>query len=587
LPAQLSLGVSFYGQGAFAEAKLFFEKAIADDPSNLEAIKFLGLIAIQTKNFSEAELYFSKLIGLVRGNAQLHSLLAAVFSATGRSIESLAQYEIALSLDPRNEDALFRSAAILSSLDRFDEALARYSQILQMRPGDVSILINMSILHMKIGNPEQSLSALDEILLVEPDHATAHFNKGVALVSCQREAEALHSFMAAIEIRPNFTEALSNIGVIFQKQKQFEQALKWFGKALLLDPRNSAALNNCGLVLHELKQFSDAIGCFNKAVAVNPSDPEIYWNRSLSHLQIGNFSEGWQDFEWRLQRPHRNRAYRFSIPQWDGMQPLEGKKVFIWGEQGLGDHIQFARFIPLVSAKGAAITLEVSTPLVRLLSGFDGVEKVIPKSDTQVGEAYDFHCSLMSLPFALKVDLDNLPNNVYLKVDDLTLKKWKGKVDDTSKPRVGIMWSGAENPQKTNRSIELEKLISLFEYSQIDWISLQKEIRGSDQLVLSGNRIIKHFGFEQIDFLDAAALCELCDLVISVDTSVAHLAGALGRPAWVLLPFAADWRWLERRTDSPWYPTVRLFRQTGPDDWAGVVRQVSDALFGWLAGRKQ
>jgi hypothetical protein len=305
---------------------------------------------------------------------------------------------------------------------------------------------------------------------------------------------------------------------------------------------------------------------------------EAHWNEALLRLLTGDFSRGWAKYEWRWRNESLALSTRnFSQPLWLGAEAIDGKTILLHSEQGLGDTIQFCRYVPLVAARGARVILEVERPLHEIMTNLAGATEVISKGDALPD--FDFHCPLLSLPLAFGTHLETIPSlTSYLRAPGQTLKHWQARLGPKARPRIGLVWSGRPaHKNDQNRSISLRSLLPLLDI-EATFVSLQKDVRSDDAAVLKECNDVLHFGDELKDFSDTAALILQLDLVISVDTSVAHLAGALGEPVWILLPYNPDWRWLLDRDDSPWYPSARLFRQQQIGNWAGVIDQVKNEL---------
>jgi Tetratricopeptide repeat/Glycosyltransferase family 9 (heptosyltransferase) len=337
------------------------------------------------------------------------------------------------------------------------------------------------------------------------------------------------------------------------------------------------AFNNRGVALQEQKRLDEALTSYDQAIVLKPDYADAHWNFSLLRLLTGDFERGWAESEWRWKNASLDLSERtFSQPLWIGAEAIDGKTLLLHHEQGLGDAIQFCRYVPLVAARGARVVLEVDRPLRQLMSGLAGVSHCLCKGEALPN--FDMHCPLLSLPLAFGTLLETIPSTTpYLSVP-APVQDWEAKLGPKDRLRVGLVWSG--NPRHRDdikRSIELNALSSLFDVAAT-FVSLQKELRAGDAALLRERSDIISLGQSFENFADTAALISCLDLVISVDTSVAHLAGALGRPVWILLPFVPDWRWLLDRDDSPWYPTARLFRQTNTRDWHSVVDHVRTAL---------
>jgi hypothetical protein len=340
------------------------------------------------------------------------------------------------------------------------------------------------------------------------------------------------------------------------------------------------AHNNLGNALVKLFQHEEALKSYDQALALDPSYVEAYWNKALALLQLGRFSEGWVLHESRWAKPSFQPIVRhFPQPIWDGSFPVNGKTVLLHAEQGLGDTLQFVRYVELVKALGARIVLEVQAPLVPLFDGLFGVEALVKQGDPL--PSFDCHCPLMSLPLAFQTTLTSVPSAVpYLKPFPEKERFWAEKLGPTSQLRVGLVWSGDHRHQNDkHRSISFVELLAALPPGFV-YVSMQSEIRESDRQALEASDRLVHFGPELKDFSDTAALCAQMDVVVCVDTSVAHLSGALGKPTFLLLPYNPDWRWLLERTDSPWYPTMKLFRQAQLGSWRSALEKVSADLLG-------
>jgi tetratricopeptide (TPR) repeat protein len=353
-----------------------------------------------------------------------------------------------------------------------------------------------------------------------------------------------------------------------------------FRKALAIDPRHVAALNNLGSVLVDLDRPEEALGYFDRAIAVDPGYAEAHLNKAIVMLRLGDLQRGWIEYEWRWKCPSQNLGdRRFDKPLWLGGEPIAGKVVLLHNDQGLGDALQFCRYVPLLKARGADIILEIDGPLNALLSRLPGISRCFAKG-AQL-PTFDFHCPLTSLPLAFSTTLDTIPSEVpYLpRASDGA----GPQLGPSKRPRIGLVWSGNPNHLNDhNRSVPLENLLPLLDGVDAQFVSLQKNARPEDEELLRQRSDVLDLGPALRDFADTAAVVEQLDLIISVDTSVVHLAGGLGRPLWILLPYIPDWRWLLDRDDSPWYPTARLFRQTATRDWPVVVERVREALVDWI-----
>ena len=332
--------------------------------------------------------------------------------------------------------------------------------------------------------------------------------------------------------------------------------------------------------MEELKRLEEALSSYDKAISLQPDYAEAYWNSAICYLLAGNFTDGWPRYEWRWQSESMSKTAgvrNFSQPLWLGAESIKDQTILLYAEQGLGDTIQFSRYVKLVVKLGAKVILEVQPSLVKLLSDLEGISQIIVKGDKL--PHFDCQCPLLSLPLAFKTEIKTIPSasqNIYSDIEKVA--KWQAILGEKTKPRVGIVWSGsATHKNNHQRSLTLSKLITYLP-SDYEYVSLQKEISDVDKEVLTKHIEIKHFGGDLKNFADTAALCELTDIVISIDTSVAHLAGTLGKTTWILLPYSPDWRWLLDRNDSPWYTSVKLYRQEKINDWDGVLVNIQSDL---------
>ena len=373
-------------------------------------------------------------------------------------------------------------------------------------------------------------------------------------------------------------ELFFNIARIFDELKRYDEALTQYDKALSLKPDYAEAWLNKGVTLNDLKRYDEAIAHYDKALGLKPDYAEASWNKSLSLLLRGDFENGLSLYEsrWTSEKVSKTIGKSlFDKPLWHGKESLQHKKILLYGEQGLGDFIQFCRYVKLVADLGAKVILEVPQPLTGLMQGLDGISQLVIKGEEL--PFFDYQCPLLSLPLAFKTNLDTIPNKSgYINLYNHTNKiiEWNARLGPKLKPRVGLVWSG--NPHHKNdhnRSLLLRDILP-FLPNQFEYISLQKEIREIDKLTLDSNSHILNFAGHLNDFLDTSALIDNLDLVISVDTSVAHLSGAFGKKTLLLLPYVPDWRWLLDRDDSPWYPSIKLYRQTFIGDWNSVLERV-------------
>jgi tetratricopeptide (TPR) repeat protein len=474
---------------------------------------------------------------------------------------------------------LFAEAVTLHQRGDLEGAEVRYRQVLGLQPGHADALHHLGLIAYAAGMLDEAAGHIGDSLRRKPANAAAHAN--LALVHHARGdyAGALAECDAALRLQRQFPEAHYNRGNALRELGRLEDAIASYERALRLRPDFVGPLVNRARTLRDLGRFDAALAGNARALTLAPELAEAHLNQAMIQLLRGDFERGLPGFEWRWRDPQLAAARRdFPVPQWRGDTDPAGRAVLVHAEQGLGDTLQFARYAPLLAARGARVVLEVQPPLRELLRTLPGEVEVIARGDAL--PPMDLHCPLLSLPLAFGTRLGSIPAPVgYLKADPARVAQWQARLGPAVGPRIGLVWSGnPEHNNDRNRSLPLAALGPLFRPG-LEFVSLQPAIRASDQPALqSGQLALRHFGDELQDFADTAALASCLDLVIAVDTAGAHLAGALGRPLWLLLPWLPDWRWLLDRDDSPWYPTARLFRQPRAGDWASVITAVGAAL---------
>jgi len=542
-----------------------------------------AVAAFEAGRLADAERICGAFLEHEPGHFDATRLLAIVQYRLGRRDEALAHYDAALAIRPDDAETLSNRGNVLKDLDRVADALASYQRAIEAEPEFADAHYNRAILLNKLKRFEEALSSYGTVLSLRPDDAVALNNRGNVLAKLARFVEAVASFDRALAIRPDYAEAFNNRGVALQKLGQFEEAVESYDKAIALRPDYAEAFDNRGIALKELRRFDDALASHRKAQELAPDFADAYWNEALLLLLAGDLMAGWAKYEWRWKRLTFTSPRRgFSQPQWDGFESLYDRKILLHSEQGLGDAIQFCRYVPQVAARGAHVILEVAEPLRRLMGALPGVAEIVANGETL--PEFDMHCPLISLPPAFGTRLDTIPAATpYLRAPSDALLAWEMRLGAKKRPRIGIVWAGnPDHENDRNRSIALAALLPLTGI-EATFVSLQKELRPGDEALLRERDDIFHLGFMLNDFSDAAALVSRLDLVVSVDTSLAHLAGALGKPVYILLPYTPDWRWLIGRDTSPWYPTARLFRQTTPGDWDEVIARVASELPAFVA----
>lgn len=565
-------------QRQFQAALDLFDQALTIDPNYSPALSSRGSVLRDLGRPQEALVSYEKALALNPNSPELHTNRGTALRDLKRTQEAVACYDRALALKPQYMQAHYNRGNALRDLERHDEAIASYSSALALQPNNMAALRNRGNVFLDLKKPELALSDYAQVLKIKPDCAETLNNQGAALQDLKRPHEALACYAKSLAINPDYPEALNNRANTLRYLNRLEEALNDYTRATQLEPDYAQALSNRGNVLKDLQRTDEALLNYAQALAIDPSHHESNWNESLCRLLMGDFEAGWAKYEarWFTAMQKKTRP-TFEQPLWLGQESLQGKTILLHAEQGFGDTIQLARYVPMVRDLGATVLLQVQPALNALLADLDGVRQFIKTRDEL--KNFDYYCPLLTLPHALKTTLNTIPwNGSYIHAAPERVARWREQLGPPTGPRAGLVWSG--NPKHENdhnRSIALEKLTRL-RAPGVQFFSLQKEVRDSDQAALQSRADITQVNHELGDFTDTAALIELLDVVITVDTSIAHLAGAMGKPVWVLLPYAPDWRWMLGRNDSPWYPSIRLFRQPVVMDWDSVVDEVVAAL---------
>ena len=541
-----------------------------------------GVMAAQTKRFGKALEHLNCALEIDIGNIYAYNNLGNVCLELNRYEEALANYDKAIEHNPSYADAHNNRGNVLKELHRFDEALASYNKAIEFQVDHAEAYNNRANLFQKLRRFEEALVSYDKAIELRADYADAHYNRANVLKELRHYGEALASYDKVIVFKPNFSEAYNNRGNVLQKLMHFEEALTSYNSAIEFKPDYAEAYSNRGIVLNELRRPEDALASYDRAIELMPDNASVYCDKALILLLYGNYEIGFQLYEWRWKSAQKDSFRNFRQPHWLGSNALINKTIFIYAEQGLGDVIQFCRYVALLKQLGAKVILEVPRSLVTLLQSLPDVDNIV-EAEAPLPE-FDFQCPLLSLPLAFKTEVHTIPKpTAYLKVDSERFSTWRRILGEKSKPRIGLVWSGSTvHKNDQNRSLLLTDVLKYLP-PEFEYFSLQKEIRQIDQQALASSNI-KHYGEQLVDFAETAALCGLMDLVLSVDTSVAHLSAALGKTTWILLPYVPDWRWLMDRVDSPWYDSVRIYRQEENRQYAQVLERVVKDLNIWRLG---
>lgn len=576
LDAHRSLVVALHESGRTGDALAACDRALARFPNVSGLYNNRGIILKSLGRLDEALVAYEHAIETSRsGDFLPFNNSVDILKKTGRLAEALEICDRGLSLSPNSAELLNCKGVVLADLDRLDEALRFYNDAIERHPASAEAFSNRAKIALRQQQHARAIADCDQAIALHPSMPEAFHTRAKALRDTKKLAEAVRDFERAIELRPNFFQAIVDLGAVLHRLNRFEEALGQYDRVIAMNPEFAEGFQDRGITLLDLARYDEALRDFEKAILLNPNLANAHWNEAIARLLTGDLKVGWEKSEWRWKSEEALKSYRqISQPMWKG-EPLEGKTILVHNEQGLGDAIQFARYIPMLAAKGAKVILDVDRALNSILSGIQGVD-VVSRSDEKY-EQFDFHCPLLSLPLGFSTTLETIPNTPYLP-QQVRSGRWD-KLLPKTKSRIGIVWSGGTtHPNDYNRSIPLDTFIGALEGIDATFVSLQKEVRPRDSDILKSHSEILDLRAELTSFTETAELIAECDLVISVDTSVAHLAGALQRPVWILLPYVPDWRWLINRDDSPWYPTAQLFRQTASREWETVLDQVNDAL---------
>jgi tetratricopeptide (TPR) repeat protein len=551
----------------------------------------------------EAERLYQQMLQGNGHDPEIWFLLGDALQGQGRLADAVESYSLALQYQPDHVPARAGLGVTLANMRKLPEAVAELRQVIRLRPDFAQAHHNLGVALAELGNLDEAIACLRQALALQPDYPEACYNLGNVLVSQKKREEAVTQFLRALELRPGYGEVYNNLGLALIDLRRSAEAAVFLEQGVRLRPVPEAH-NNLGLALADLGRFEEAEASFKEALRLNPSyidahanlanlykeqgrseealagyqvalwlnpdAPSTHWNRALTWLQKGDFEKGWQEYEWRWKRK-RTAARPFRQPTWDG-SPLSGRTILLYMEQGLGDMLQFIRYAPLVKERGGRVVVECTRMLIPLFSTCKGIDQLVAEGEPLPD--FDVQVPLMSLPRLFKTTLETVPAAVpYFFPDDELVERWRQRLTSIDGLKIGISWQGNPNHQwDRHRSFPLKELAGISQLPGVRLISLQKGA-GTEQLKSVGFEVLQ-FG-DELDttsgaFMDSAAIIKNLDLVITVDSAIAHLAGALGAKVWLALALIVDWRWMFGGQDSPWYPTMRLFRQTRLGDWSSV-----------------
>ncbi|MDH7598435.1 MAG: tetratricopeptide repeat protein [Sedimentisphaerales bacterium] len=610
-----SLGVALDNAGRHQEAIWAFKQATLLDPDHAEAYNNLAIALSHMARLDEAIDAASKAIRIQPGLAKAHYTLGYCLQQVSRADEAIECYRQAISIDPGLVAAYNHLGVLLCQRGLYEQAIRLLQEAVATAPDYAEAYNNLGIAMAATDRLEQAIACYQEATRLDKAFAEAYYNWAAACVKTKNYDRAVELCKKAIEIRPNYPQAYNQMGIALAAQGLHQEACECYQKAIHMDPGMAEFYNNLAISLKEQARYQEAIIAYHKAIDLDPSVPEFYynlagalkdigeldpaidlydkaiaikgdypdaqWNKAVALLLKGDLRTGWSLYHWRLKAnlDAPLYPYRWDKPRWNG-QLLDGKTILVYCEQGLGDAIQFVRYVPMIRGLGPErIILETWPALVRLFGSMEGIDQVAAAHADALADQVDMVVSVMDLPAIFQTDIHTIPNQVpYLHPDQDQVASWKARFSKQDL-NVGIVWAGKPtHGNDRNRSCRLEHFLKLLGIPGVKLYSLQK---GPAARQMEGlGRPIEDLADQLQDMMDTACCVAALDLVISVDTAVAHLAGALARPVWTLLPFAPDYRWMLGRADSPWYPTMRLFRQDRPRDWDGVFERLASELEG-------
>jgi tetratricopeptide (TPR) repeat protein len=577
-------GLALMRVGNHADAERCCREALAQNPDHAATLHLMGLLSLEHRQYDQAVEWLSHAIRSDPKPLYLRSLGTTLLNQ-GRSEEALQVFDKAVQLRPDDADLWRNLGDALVERQRPQDAILSYQHALKLNPRHLDAARKAGILLHQEARHEEALSCFNLSEELEGDHLPTFRWRALALSSLQRFEEALADNIRAHTLDPG-ADSCENTGNVLRALSRHDEAIAWYDRALALRPDSAIALDNKAVALAELHRFDEAVAANRQAIAADPGYAVAKWNLALVQLLTGNFEAGWAGREARWKIPAFSRGYpKLSRPTWLGVEPVAGNTILVCAEEGFGDSIQFVRYVPMLAARGARVILVVQDALCSLVAEMEGVAQCLPKSAPALPDC-DFHCPMSSLPLAFGTRLETIPAKTsYLRAAAERARAWQQRLGAHDRLRVGLVWAG--NPKHSNdrnRSLQTGLLAPILDLDAC-FVSLQKDPRPEDRPILGERPEIVDFTADLTDFAETAALISCLDLVITVDTSVAHLAGALGCATWILLPFTPDYRWLLDRDDSPWYPTVRLFRQAEAGDYRSVIDRVRAELSARIAAR--
>lgn len=565
--------------GRLEDAAFLYRDALAVDPDNVTALHYYGVLRHQRGEHIAAAELIDRALGVDPADSACWSNRGLVAAALGDHDYALRCYRYALQLRPHFADARNNLAVALQAKGEFEGAIHHYRQALAIDPSRADTHLNLGIALSKLERYDEALASYRAALKLDPQSAAAHFSAGNALQAKGDAPEAIARFRRALELRSDFADAHVNLGSLLGKAGDYPGAEQHYRRAVAVTP-NATNLVCLGASLGAQGRHDEEEVFYRRALALEPNQPDAHHNLAWLHLKRGEYREGWAEYAKRWRASDYESIRVEGIPEWRG-EPIDGRRVLLVREQGFGDQLQFLRYARVLEQMGATVDACVKPPLLELAQRVPGLRRAWTGTP---GGDYDFWVPVMSVPSCVGTELSTIPADVpYVFADEARTATWRERVRAVAGTRrkIGLVWAGSPTfGNDRYRSMPFDALAPLVALNDVAWFSLQKGPAQAQLAAASADVQPHDFTNDLHDFSDTAALIANLDLVIAVDTGVAHLTGALGKPVWIMLPANSDWRWLENRSDSPWYPTARLFRQTTLGDWRPVVASMLDALRG-------
>lgn len=615
---QIDQAKKLHQQGHLREASLIYETVLKSDPENAESMHLLGLVAAQSGKHELAVNWISQALVICPENSKYHNNLGTAWVDLKQFAKAIDSYDSAIQYKEDYADAYFNKSLALIQLKHWDAAALTLNKALVHQPEFFEAMYLLGNTLQELGRFDEAITSYEQASAINANYAPLFYNLGNAFKAKKQFDAAILNYDKSLAIDPSFVDAYVNRGVALKELRLFEAAIQSHNQALSVNKECAQAYLNRGNALKELNRFEEAIADYEKAISFKADYAEAYcnlaitldrllrteqalayydiainikndyvqahWNKAVALLLLGKYQQGWKSYEWRwLTEDSLKKKKKISKPLWLGDNDISHKTILIHAEQGLGDTLQFIRYLPMVAALGARVMVEVQAPLLSLFENMQGISVLLKKGDPL--PAFDVHCPMMSLPLAFKTTLDTVPACPQFVIPQAKTQFWSDKLGSKAIPRVGLVWNGGFRPDQPEiwdvnerRNLPLQQLKALVGLD-VEFISLQKgEPAESEfsQAVAAGwdGPVIHDHVIELKDFSDTAALVMNLDLVIAVDTSTAHLAASIGKPVWLLNRYDTCWRWLLEREDSPWYPSIKIYRQTSSGDWDGVMQRV-------------